>query len=215
MSRDSVDHLERAKVYIGKGEEYYRRAAEEILAAMNEDPTLSYREVAAAIGRDKSWVHKIVQWSTSVVDDNCPTPFSEAAGKPNRDESGAKKMIRERPEFVAEAIAKADPETQRKIAAAIVKAEPEAPLADAVAPPIRKPAPGTPAWRRLEKATFTLWEVGQDLMDQAPTGEQKVRMLASAQAAERLASGISMLLGSGEVDDAFRDLLGEMEGEVV
>lgn len=33
MSEQSVDHLERAKAFIERGEDYYRRAGEEIIAA--------------------------------------------------------------------------------------------------------------------------------------------------------------------------------------
>lgn len=213
---ERVDHLERAKVYIGKGEEYYRRAAEEIVAAKKADFSLTDAMVGEALGRSRQWVSKLIAWVEKGADHGT-TPFSgpeeNEARYQRHDRRKVSEIAQERPEAVAEAITKADPETQRKIAAAIVKADPEPALSDAIAPPTRKPAPGIPTWRRLEKATFTLWEVGQDLMDQAPADEQKVRMVGAASQAAALAAGIVALLSTGEIDEDFRALLAEVDAD--
>jgi hypothetical protein len=54
----AATHLARAKAYIGRGEDYYRRAAEEIIAARAADPTLRPRQLTMSAGT----VHMGVIW---------------------------------------------------------------------------------------------------------------------------------------------------------
>lgn len=80
-----MTHLEKARGYIARGEEFYRRAAEEIVAAMAEDSTLSYRAVASHLDRSHAWVQDIVRWHTngkSTRDnrESAPTPYAEQSG---------------------------------------------------------------------------------------------------------------------------------------
>ncbi len=69
-----TDHLAKAREYIGRGEEFYRKAAAEIIAAMAEDTTLGYGRVAIAIGKSETWCRDIVRWSTNPL--NTATPFA-------------------------------------------------------------------------------------------------------------------------------------------
>jgi hypothetical protein len=70
----AYERLDRARDLLAQGEAaadaarepYHRRAAEEIRAAMAEEPTLGYREVARRVGRSTTWVAELVQWATSV-----------------------------------------------------------------------------------------------------------------------------------------------------
>lgn len=71
------DHISRAREYIAKGEEFYAKAADEIVAWLAEDPTRTQRQAAAAIGRSQSWIRDIVRWRTSECDPTQqPTPFA-------------------------------------------------------------------------------------------------------------------------------------------
>lgn len=114
-------HLERAREYIGKGEEFYRKAAEEITVAMSEDSTLSYRQVAEQVGRDREWCRRLVTWSTN--GESLATPW---AGEQDRKNTTAtKKVLREStPEQVEEIVADLTPERARVIADALTFSHP-------------------------------------------------------------------------------------------
>jgi hypothetical protein len=53
-----TDHLAKAKEYLAKGEDYYRKAAEEIVAAQKDDPTLSNGAIGARLGKSDEWVRR-------------------------------------------------------------------------------------------------------------------------------------------------------------
>ena len=218
MSRDSIDHLERAKDYIGKGEDYYRKAALEIAAAMNEDPTLGYRAVGEQLGRSDHWCRKLVTHFTSATDPS-HSPFGgpeeNEARYQRHDRRKVSEIAAERPEAIAEAITQADPEAQRKIADALIAAQTTEPSLKRVAegPKQHTATPKSPE-RKLGEAVFLLWEAGEMLMDENPSNESKIRMSAMAEKAERLSRGLSQLLDTGEFEDAFRDLMAEMGAEV-
>ena len=80
MTRDARTHLTVAKQYIGQGDQFYRKAAKEILAAQKADPTLGYREIGEWFGKSYEWVRKIVSWDTSVKGTGTDRPFSEPTG---------------------------------------------------------------------------------------------------------------------------------------
>jgi hypothetical protein len=73
---DAAQHLARAATYAAKGEEYYRKAAEEILAAKAADPALSNRKIAEAVGRSHVWVGKILKWHAE-GGNGVTTPFAD------------------------------------------------------------------------------------------------------------------------------------------
>lgn len=60
-----TDHLALAKEYIAKGEDFYRRAADEIIAARDEDPTLGWGRIARLVGKSETWCRDIVRWRTN------------------------------------------------------------------------------------------------------------------------------------------------------
>lgn len=75
-----TDHLARAKDYIGKGEEFYRKAAEEIKAAREADFALTWEQVAERVGKSGTWCRRLVQWGTS-PQSTADTPFAEESGR--------------------------------------------------------------------------------------------------------------------------------------
>jgi hypothetical protein len=103
MNASAKAHLAKAKEYVAKGEQFYRMAAEQIVAAQAEDSTLSNREIGEWFGRSHTWVQDIVRWHTS---GSARTPFGEDARPGMRertDRSATKKVLRESsPEEIAE-----------------------------------------------------------------------------------------------------------------
>jgi hypothetical protein len=60
MALRRKDHLARAKEYIAEGDNYYAKAADEIIAAMDEDADLSWTVVAARVGMSDRWCRRLV-----------------------------------------------------------------------------------------------------------------------------------------------------------
>lgn len=112
---DATLHLARAKDYIGRGEEFYRKAAAEIAEAMNQDGSLTYARIGESLGHTDKWVGRLVRWSTT---GDVHTPFAEEKGKVA--ERHARSVMREAPmEQVEQIIAALPPERQRKLATAL------------------------------------------------------------------------------------------------
>ena len=65
MNQQAERHLVRATSLFDKGDSYYEKAVDEILAAQEADPTLSNREAGAWFGRSEKWVRDIVRWRTT------------------------------------------------------------------------------------------------------------------------------------------------------
>lgn len=119
MNREAEKHLDKAEKLFAKGDSYYAQAADEIVAAQGADSTLTNGEVGKRLGKSDTWVGRVLAWAETPIDDRGPGPFSEAAGKPNRDISGAKKTLREAPmEQIEQIISTLPKERQQKIAAA-------------------------------------------------------------------------------------------------
>lgn len=113
MNKNAELHLAKAQDYVARGEEFYRKAATEIVAAMDADPSLSSRQVAELLGKGKTWVNDLVTWHTSGRE--ADTPYS---GHTERNEkSAARRALRDStPEQVAEILE--DPEIRRNVAKA-------------------------------------------------------------------------------------------------
>ena len=73
---NAAQHLARAAKFASKGEEQYHKAAEEILAAKAADPTLSNRKIAEAVGRNHTWVGRLLKWYAAGSPAST-TPFAE------------------------------------------------------------------------------------------------------------------------------------------
>lgn len=199
-------------------------ALAELLWRLNKEDGLAQREIGAQVGRS----HKTVGYYVAVWERHLGNAHSQDARSftdayyemrgPSGSRQGiadreVRKAARERPEAIAEAIKQAPPEMQRKIADAIVKTNPEPSLRDAVSPP-KPPAPTSPsAARMLGRAIFTIWEVSQLLLDEVPTGEEKVWLAGDVERGQRLLRGIAWLLDTGEIDQAFSELLEEVAAD--
>lgn len=115
MNQDAKRHLEKARDYVGRGDGFYRKAAEEIIAAQKADHTLSNREIGEWFGRGADWVRILVQWSTN--DDPDSTPFGGELVQERREKSVMKKVLTSsEPEQIAELLE--DPEVRQNLAAA-------------------------------------------------------------------------------------------------
>lgn len=118
----TVDRIARAAAFIAIAEsgdakrEAYERAADEILLARREDPTLTWRQIGARLGRHERLPRELVAWREEGREG---LPHSDAAHGRDRNAVGARKIAREQPDVFADAFAKAPPEQQRKIADAI------------------------------------------------------------------------------------------------
>lgn len=95
MNRAAERHIDKAAGYIEKGEGYYARAADEIVAAQAADTTVSNREIGERFGRSKDWVRQLVLWRTTGDSSRQPTPFSGQADAINLRKT--RQMLREAP----------------------------------------------------------------------------------------------------------------------
>lgn len=78
MNTAAQRHLDKAAGYVAKGEGWYRKAAEEIIAAQQSDPALSNREIGKFFGKGDRWVRVLVRWSTTASSDDAPLPYSRS-----------------------------------------------------------------------------------------------------------------------------------------
>jgi len=95
VNDQAAKHLAKAEGYLDKGDGWYRKAGEEILAA--REAGASYAECGDRLGRSKSWCEKIAAWAKVPANGaSAPTPFAEP-GRDNPDLRGAKRILREAP----------------------------------------------------------------------------------------------------------------------
>lgn len=126
MNQSAERHLVNARDYVARGEDFYRKAAAEIVAAQEADPTLSQREIGEWFGRGKTWVGDIVRWHTS-GQHAPPTPYSRDVAKVEN--TTAKRVLRDStPKQVEEIVASLPREAVERVARAVTKA-PEARVA--------------------------------------------------------------------------------------
>jgi hypothetical protein len=86
-------HLILARGYLARGDEMYRKAASEIRAAMNDDPTLTQKQVGEWFGHKQSWVSQLLKWSEGHL--NTDTPYG---GQTQRvQQSAAASFLRDAP----------------------------------------------------------------------------------------------------------------------
>lgn len=84
--RSADTHLEAAAAYIAVAESAdskrvaYQKAADEILAALAADPSLSQREAARRIGKGHTWLVDLLAWRRGRISDHgADTPFATEA----------------------------------------------------------------------------------------------------------------------------------------
>lgn len=115
MTNEAEKHLNKAAGYAAKGEAFYRKAAQEILAAKAIDASLSYSEIGDALGRSKSWVQRIVAFEKTPANAvSSSTPWEDHK---DIDARKAKQVLREAPLEQVEQIIDSLPE-DRKLAVA-------------------------------------------------------------------------------------------------
>lgn len=210
-------HIERAKDYAAKGDEYYAKAADEIISAREADPTLGYREIGEAIGKSRDWCYKIVRWRTSVADHQ-HGPFGgqeeNEARYARHDKRKVSEILKDRPEALVEAILAGPKDALFEILNALLDSQATGEAKGSVPVKERVARVPKPASLRLEEATFSLWEIGESLMDEVPEADDRLRMLSAARKAKQLAEGIVLLLDTGELDSQFTKFLEEIGAEL-
>jgi len=115
LNNEAVRHLTLARGFLDKGESFYHKAAEEIVAAQQADPSLTNVEIGEWFGRGRDWVRTLVTWHTSGDRDRAPF-----AGKSEvKDTSKTRVLLREAPmEQVERILDELPPERVQQIAAA-------------------------------------------------------------------------------------------------
>jgi hypothetical protein len=121
MNQTAERHLAKAGGYLAKGDDFYGRAADEIIAAKEADFTLSNQEIAERFGKSEKWVRLLVTWRTSSEPDP-PIDWRRGShGTTAEIEQGAQKLLASAPlEQVERIIADLPPKRQTEIATAIV-----------------------------------------------------------------------------------------------
>jgi hypothetical protein len=123
MKRTAEKHLEEAAAFIAVAESgdaklaAYRKAAEEIEAAKQDDPSLSNREIGRRLGKDPNYARRLLDALSRARDTG---EFQIDWQRKDREQVGAEKVAREQPEAFARAFAQASPKAQRQIARQIV-----------------------------------------------------------------------------------------------
>lgn len=118
MNQSAAKHLAKAETYLAKGEEFYVKAAAEMQSA--KDAGATWVEIADALGREASWVRRIVSWAkTAANGEAAHPPFGGPAVRDRADRYAAKKVLADAPmEQIEQIVAKLPPERQSQIAAA-------------------------------------------------------------------------------------------------
>jgi hypothetical protein len=201
MNRSAEQHLAKAESYLVKGDGWYHKAADEIVAAQEADPTLGQQQIAEWLGKSRTWVRDIVTWNTSGRPDAVAWHRGSHATRAEI-EAGAEKLLRHAPlEQVERVIEKLPSARKQAIAASAGHSyhqarreydEAEARLtpaqrkereasAEAVTQPVRRAVAGFAALDivgHLEQATEEL----RELVGDASVTKQLLRQIEKAHA---------------------------------
>jgi hypothetical protein len=120
MNHTAERHLAQAATYIGRGDEFYWKAGEEILAAQQADPTLSLREAARRISRSEKWVRTIVRHVTTAEPGSQLDWERGSHATAAEIREGAEKLLREAPAEQVEQIVASLPADRQVILGAAV-----------------------------------------------------------------------------------------------
>ena len=101
MNSMAEKHFTKARGYLVKGDEMYRKAAAEIRAGMKADPSLTQEEIGRWFGHSQSWVQRLLAWDKDYSSTNNPTPFVRPANKTAND---TKAFLRDAPMEVVERV---------------------------------------------------------------------------------------------------------------
>lgn len=150
MNQSAERHLTKAEGYFAKGEAFYRKAAEEIVAAKEADYTLTNAQVGEWFGKSKTWVSNLVSWITSDPPEGTLPDWKRGSHATEAEiQTGAKKLLAEAPlEQVEQIVASLPKERVRAIGAAAGNAYLGAKQKDA-----EDEANMTPAQRKAREAS--------------------------------------------------------------
>lgn len=105
MNTAAERHLAKAEGYLAKGDNWYGKAADEIIAAQKADPTISQREIGEKFGKSQKWVARLVAWRTSESPATHPIDWERGSHSTKAEiEAGVKKTLIEAPFEVVETI---------------------------------------------------------------------------------------------------------------
>jgi hypothetical protein len=117
MNEMAERHLVKARGYLEKGDAYYVRAAVEIRAAMEADPSLTQKQVGEWFGHRQSWVSELLKWADGGYRSSDTTPFGGRGEGVKR--SQAASFLRDAPlEQVEQVIERLPSERRGQVAAA-------------------------------------------------------------------------------------------------
>lgn len=114
MNQKAEEHLDKAKDYLARGDDFYWRAGTEILAAQKADPTLSNREIAQRFDRSEWWVREIVRWVATARPDTKPDWRRGSHATTAEIEAGAKALLRDAPMEQVERMIDALPDERKR-----------------------------------------------------------------------------------------------------
>jgi hypothetical protein len=144
-------HITKARDYLGKGAEFYRKAAVEIQAAHDEG------WASAAIGRElgysAKWVTDIVAWATKPEDTAGAVPWAGPRGEVRESSTAAKVLARSTPEQAKDMLSGLSPADLEKVQLAAQKAAAEKAGKPKPPPILGKPV-RAPSGVTLDRAEF-------------------------------------------------------------
>lgn len=152
MNSEAHKCLTEAKRLFARGDDFYKRAAEAILAAQIADPTLSYAAIARELGRSAEWVRRVVVNATTTEGLAGAGPWG--VDTPARSARAARKILRD-PEAAREVLR--DPEIRRAVREELDRPAREAREGFATAAPAPRPIlPWMDAGSRITAANSDL-----------------------------------------------------------
>jgi hypothetical protein len=120
MNREAERHLDKAKEFVRKGDDFYWKAGEEIVAAQKADPTLSNGEIGKWFGKSDKWVGVLVAHVTTSTPESSIDWKRGSHGTKAEQEEVLNKFLFEAPlEVVERKVANLPPERKQAIAAAV------------------------------------------------------------------------------------------------
>jgi hypothetical protein len=138
MNKQAESHLTKAKEYVERGEQFYRMAAEQIMAARSEGAT--WPEINEGLGRGDEYAERIAKWIKTPANTAASTPFSEPKGEVAKrharsvlreaDEATMDQLVSELPAKQQERIAQATHKAQVNRIRASTESTPEAVTSD-------------------------------------------------------------------------------------
>lgn len=152
MNEAAKQHLDNAIAYALRGDEYYAKCADEIIAAQEADPTIGLEQIAQRFGRSRRWVRALVTSRTNWQPDAGPFAVDWERGSHATTaeiEAGAQKLLASKPLELVERMVE---ELPAKQAAAVATAA------------LRKPgvareiAADDDASKALEKVEMEYWK---------------------------------------------------------